>query len=1269
MLTSLASLEDALASGANEPCWLLHPDSWFELPAAARRCAAAGVPLRLAVRDATGAAPLADLALGDFQCVYETIRDWWPELSGEARPASLGPTAHQQLGEQLRAELTARADRELADPEAAHAAPGLPQPGHPLLATDEQAARFWRPFLVAESQASTLAWTLAIAERPDGVELARRHPWLRVLLQRQLGSRWQPPLQRLLASAYEGPDREAMLAAEHRAFAPLGLDWLSVRLVDELGLRRTTARRRPFQLPKAKAGTIELRDAAEITVLIPSYRHEAYIAETIRSVLAQSLPAFRLLVVDDRSPDGTVAAARAIDDPRLEVRTNEQNVGLGNSVLQALATITTPYVALLNSDDVFHPQRLEKCLTALRDHPGSELVSTGLSLIDEHGKRLTPANSSALFDGRNVRDWVHWYERTKPRTLHPDELFGALLERNFLATSSNLVCRTDWLRGRADALQSLKYCLDWQLFLDAAREGKLVWLPDDLVAYRLHPTNTVWFEEHKRWAYSLEVNRVAARAIRDRIAALPPESPERIETALRALAGHLRRNTEVDWTGLYLNELLGGPALEEHSRRSPAIAELVAALEQFVWRTGEDKAADARRHAMVAATKHLLRSDEVYSLQSRDAWQRQRIETDAQQLQELHQQLSARHAELDRATAELADLQNRLAAGTAELASRNTELAELRAALAAVRTTLDAAQAELDRTGDQLRRRTAERDDVVARLAATTSELAEARQHLATTEADLAQLRVHLATAEAELAQTRHDLAAAVHDRDRLGSDLAQETGRRLAREQELANARAAMARAVEHHDHSERLLAEEVARLRIASDRLHESFARVRGTRLLPGSGLARLLRRLRKLWRKTTALLPAAPWHWLRCRRDLPVVATTPAAPELLAELRALCGEAAASLQVLHLADGNAAARRDDGRSSGQPFAWTFPEQAPRSWRRHVRRAPEHTAALLASLREAGAGDDQAAQAAIAPLLPLVRLAQRQRAALLLAHGDLPAIGRIAAAARLLQRPWVAFVDSLHDDGHPFARWARRELARADVVVARSPALREALVADGVAAGRIVVRPAAVATADYAPPATGTPLLLAMGRLAPDAGLEELLVAAHELRARGTPCRVTILGALDPRDHGAVACAARLRAVEQALGVDADLQFAPTIDPGQRRRLLAARPAILVAPSRRGSTPAALDEGVLAAMASGLPIVGSDVAAITGGVRPDHDACIVPAGDAPALAAALAALAGDDVRQQQLARNARERYVAELQPERTRAELGERLRLLLPR
>lgn len=274
---------------------------------------------------------------------------------------------------------------------------------------------------------------------------------------------------------------------------------------EEISLDRPVRTEIGIHVPAAREAPASMEP--DITVVVPSYGHEMYIELALQSVLAQTHTSFRLLVIDDRSPDRTVERARCVQDPRIAIQVNETRLGLGNSLLNVLSTITTPYVAVLNSDDLFHPERLERCTAVLGASPDVQVVATGLITIDAAGCRLTPANVRPLFDGIDIANWIDWFARAGRIDTRKDQL-AELLERNYLITSSNIVCRTDFLRSRGDEVGGLEYCLDWQVFLAAAADRALVYLPDELVGYRLHPTNTVWFDTGRRAAYTLEVNRV-----------------------------------------------------------------------------------------------------------------------------------------------------------------------------------------------------------------------------------------------------------------------------------------------------------------------------------------------------------------------------------------------------------------------------------------------------------------------------------------------------------------------------------------------------------------------------------------------------------------------------------------------------------------------------------------------------------------------------------------------------------------------------------------
>ena len=103
---------------------------------------------------------------------------------------------------------------------------------------------------------------------------------------------------------------------------------------EELRLRSSRGPEQRFVIGSALRHTAG--EAARITVIIPSYNHEAFVGDAIRSVLGQTKTDFQLLIVDDASQDGTVSEAEKVKDSRIRVRSNPENLGLGLSLARAL---------------------------------------------------------------------------------------------------------------------------------------------------------------------------------------------------------------------------------------------------------------------------------------------------------------------------------------------------------------------------------------------------------------------------------------------------------------------------------------------------------------------------------------------------------------------------------------------------------------------------------------------------------------------------------------------------------------------------------------------------------------------------------------------------------------------------------------------------------------------------------------------------------------------------------------------------------------------
>src|SRR4051812_16092506 len=99
--------------------------------------------------------------------------------------------------------------------------------------------------------------------------------------------------------------------------------------------------------------------APRVAVLMPTYRHAAFIERALRSVCGQTEPRWELAIIDDGSPDDTVQRLQSwLSDPRIRLVRLPENRGVGAALNTALDATIAPVVAYLPSDDVWYPDHL-----------------------------------------------------------------------------------------------------------------------------------------------------------------------------------------------------------------------------------------------------------------------------------------------------------------------------------------------------------------------------------------------------------------------------------------------------------------------------------------------------------------------------------------------------------------------------------------------------------------------------------------------------------------------------------------------------------------------------------------------------------------------------------------------------------------------------------------------------------------------------------------------------------------------------------------------
>ncbi|WP_338470681.1 glycosyltransferase family 2 protein [Niallia sp. XMNu-256] len=138
-----------------------------------------------------------------------------------------------------------------------------------------------------------------------------------------------------------------------------------------------------------------------VSIIIPTYNTEKYIHACIQSVLNQTYQNFEIIVVDDGSTDGSVEAVKQFDNSRIRVYQNEKNSGPSYSRNRAIELAKGEFIAILDSDDWWDPNRLKNMMKVMNEKD-LDLIFDNLLYIRE-GER-SPWTTYYKFKGITVTD-------------------------------------------------------------------------------------------------------------------------------------------------------------------------------------------------------------------------------------------------------------------------------------------------------------------------------------------------------------------------------------------------------------------------------------------------------------------------------------------------------------------------------------------------------------------------------------------------------------------------------------------------------------------------------------------------------------------------------------------------------------------------------------------------------------------------------------------------------------------------------------------------
>lgn len=187
-----------------------------------------------------------------------------------------------------------------------------------------------------------------------------------------------------------------------------------------------------------------------VSILLNCYNASNYISKAIQSVLDQTYLNWELIVWDDGSTDDTLKKIKKFDSEKIKIFSNKYNVGLGKSRINAIKKLNGDLVAILDSDDYFHKEKLSKQVEIFEKHPNVSLCSSWCRILDEKNNLLKNINynlsnteiknkinflnvlaNSSLMYRRNIAEQFGWYSK-KFEYSQDYDLTLKLLEKNDL---------------------------------------------------------------------------------------------------------------------------------------------------------------------------------------------------------------------------------------------------------------------------------------------------------------------------------------------------------------------------------------------------------------------------------------------------------------------------------------------------------------------------------------------------------------------------------------------------------------------------------------------------------------------------------------------------------------------------------------------------------------------------------------------------------------------------------------------------------------------
>jgi glycosyltransferase involved in cell wall biosynthesis len=208
-----------------------------------------------------------------------------------------------------------------------------------------------------------------------------------------------------------------------------------------------------------------------VSVCIPVYNGERFLAETIRSVLDQTYRDFEIVVLDNASRDRSADIARSFGDPRIRLEHNAVTLPQAENWNRVVELSRAPLVKVVCADDLLHPRCLELQVAPMDADPGLAVVAARRHMIDEESRMIVPRRGLNGLTG--VRTGVEVARRVVRNGSNP------------IGESNNVLFRREDFFSVGGWKTDRPYIMDLDLWLRLLQLGDFLGLTETLAAFRI----------------------------------------------------------------------------------------------------------------------------------------------------------------------------------------------------------------------------------------------------------------------------------------------------------------------------------------------------------------------------------------------------------------------------------------------------------------------------------------------------------------------------------------------------------------------------------------------------------------------------------------------------------------------------------------------------------------------------------------------------------------------------------------------------------------